>query len=73
MTQLVTFPTLDLSSGLDLRLVSSVPTLGSMLGVKSIKKKFCIKVRLPISVILPRWVQLIIYLIMVKLVFNRGQ
>ena len=34
MAQLVKGPTLDLSSGLDLRVVSSSPEWGSMLGVK---------------------------------------
>ena len=39
MAQLLKLPTLDLSSGLDLRVVSSSPTLGSTLGVKSTYKK----------------------------------
>ena len=34
MAQLVEHPTLDLSSGLDLRVVSSSPVLGSTLGMK---------------------------------------
>ena len=34
VAQLVKHPTLDLSSDLDLRVVSSSPFLGSMLGVK---------------------------------------
>ena len=32
-------PTLDLSSGLNLRVVSSSPMLGSMLGIELMKKK----------------------------------
>jgi len=39
MAQLVICPTLDLSSGLDLRVVSSRPTLGSMLAVEPVEKK----------------------------------
>ena len=39
MVQSVKRLTLDLSSGLDLRLVSSSPTLGATLGVEPIKKK----------------------------------
>ena len=35
MAQLVTYLTLDISAGLDLRVVSSSPTLGSMLDVES--------------------------------------
>ena len=34
VTQSVKYPTHDLSSGLDLKVVSSGPTLGSTLGVK---------------------------------------
>ena len=34
MAQSVKHPTLDLSSGLDLRVVSSSPMLGSVLGMK---------------------------------------
>ena len=36
VAQLVERPTLDLSSGLDFRVVSLSPALGSMLGVKCI-------------------------------------
>ena len=36
---LVKCPTLDLSSGLDLRIVSSSPALGSMLGMEPTLKK----------------------------------
>ena len=39
MAQLVEQLTLDFSSGLDLRVISSSPTLGSMLGVEPIYKK----------------------------------
>ena len=39
MAQSVKHPTLDLSSGLDLRVVSSSLELGSTLGVKPTKKK----------------------------------
>ena len=39
MAQSVKHPTLDLSSGLDLRVVSSSPALGSMMGVKPTFKK----------------------------------
>lgn len=39
MAQSVKQPTLDLSSGLELRVMSSRPTLGSVLGVKPTKKK----------------------------------
>lgn len=38
MAQLVKHPSLDLSSGLDLRVMSLSPVLGSMLGVE-LKKK----------------------------------
>ena len=34
VAQLVTHPSLDLSLGLDLRVMSASPTLGSVLGVK---------------------------------------
>ena len=39
VAQLVERPTLDLSSGLDLRVVSPSPTLGSVLGIKPALKK----------------------------------
>ena len=39
MAQLVKHGTLDLSSGLDLRVMNSSPTLGSMLDVKPTLKK----------------------------------
>jgi len=39
VAQLVKHPTLDLSSGCDLRVVSSSPPLGSTLGVESLLKK----------------------------------
>jgi len=39
MAQLVKSPTLDISSELDLRVLSSVPELGSMLGVGPTLKK----------------------------------
>jgi len=39
MAQLVKPPTLDLSSGLDLRVVTSSPTMGSTLGVVPTQKK----------------------------------
>ena len=38
MAQSVEHPTLDLSSGLDLKVVNSSPTLGSMLGMESTLK-----------------------------------
>ena len=38
MAQSVECPTLDLSSGLDLRVVSSRSTLGSVLGMKPVKE-----------------------------------
>ena len=38
MVQLVKRPTLDLSSGLDLRVMSSSPMLGSMLSMSLLKK-----------------------------------
>ena len=45
MAQLVKCPTLVFGSGLDLRVLSSGPTLGSMLGVeptlKKKKKNYC--------------------------------
>ena len=40
MAQSVKRPTLNLSSGLDLRVVSSSPMLGSVLGVKLTLKNF---------------------------------
>ena len=43
VAQLVKGPTLDLSSGLDLRVVSSSPALGSALGIKPTLKKKIIK------------------------------
>ena len=43
MVQLVKHPTLDLGSGLDLRVVSSSPVLGSMLGMKPTFKKLKLK------------------------------
>ena len=39
MAQSVKLPTLDLSSGLDLRAVTSSPMLGSMLGVVPTQRK----------------------------------
>lgn len=39
MAQLVKCPTPDLSSAIDLRVTSSSPVLGSMLGVEPTKKK----------------------------------
>ena len=39
MAQSIKHPTLDLSSGLDLRVVSSSPTLGFMLDMEPPKKK----------------------------------
>ena len=39
MGQSVKHPTLDLSSGLDLRVMSSSPILGSVLGMEPIRKK----------------------------------
>jgi len=48
VAQSVKHPTLDLSSGLDLRVMSSSPTLGSMLGVEpTLKKKKKIKQTFP--------------------------
>ena len=39
MVQWVKCPTVDRSSGLDLRVMSSGPALGSMLGMKPVFKK----------------------------------
>ena len=39
VVQLIECPTLDLSPGLDLRVVSSSPALGSKLGMELAKKK----------------------------------
>ena len=39
MAQLVKRLTLDLSSGLDLKVMSSGPVVGSVLGVKPVKEK----------------------------------
>ena len=46
MAQSVKCLTLDFSSGLDLRVMSSSPALGSMLGMEPTFKKFCFNLNL---------------------------